>query len=83
MESLKNSPGVIGNAPRAYVTVDNVMCILGCGRSRAYEAIRAVNRITQKKGGMAFPPGKSNKYSFAEQFDIPMRLVDEVISQEG
>lgn len=82
MGSLKNSPGVIGNAPIAYVTVKNVMCLLGCQRDLAYRTIRKINRLAKEKGNMTFPPGKANKYTFAEQFDIPVELIDEVIGQE-
>lgn len=80
MGCLKDSPGVIGNAPRAYITTEEVMLLLGCKEDWAYRAIRDLNKQCEKKGNHAFPPGKANKFLFAKEFDIPILFVDRVIN---
>lgn len=54
--------------------------LLGCGKSKAYDIVREVNRQAKKKGNHPFPAGKANKYLFSDIFNIPMDEVDKVIN---
>lgn len=83
MNNLKLAPGVLGASITTYVTVNDVVCLLGCGDSKAYQAIKEVNRAATEEGKLSYGQGKANKYLFAEKFGIPLDVVDAVIEQEN
>lgn len=79
MGVLEAAPGVLGPAAITYVTVWDVMQLLGCKENKAYQTIRAVNKTAEDGGYFAYGQGKASKYIFAEKFGIPMDVVDAVI----
>lgn len=80
MEAVAMVPGVIKVA-RTYVTVSDVMELLGCKENKAYEKIREINKNAKEKGMLPFPSGKANKYLFSEMSGIPIDDVNAVISR--
>lgn len=81
MGKLATAPGVLRAATTTYVTVADVMKLLGCKDNKAYQTIRAINKLAVEAGKMAYEQGKASKYIFAEQFVIPMDVVDAVIEE--
>lgn len=79
MDSLATAPGVVGTAKITYITVSDVMKLLGCKENKAYQSIREVNRFAKSQGKFAYGQGKANKYMFAEKFGIPIEVVNSVI----
>lgn len=67
---------------RAFLTSSDVMKILGCRENKAYEVIRKINKDIKKRGELAFPAGKVNKYRFSEIMGIPLEFIDKVIKSE-
>lgn len=67
---------------RIFLTSTDVMKILGCRQNKAYEVIRKINQDIKKKGELAFPSGKVNKYRFSEMMGIPLEFIDKVIKSE-
>lgn len=82
MGALTEAPGVVRKSTRIFVTQEDVAMLLGCGKSKAYDIVREVNRQAKNKGNLPFPAGKANKYLFSDIFDIPMDEVDKVINGE-
>lgn len=82
MDGLAMGPGAVRKSTRIFVTQEDVATLLGCGKSKAYDIVREVNRQAKKKGNHPFPAGKANKYLFSDIFDIPMDEVDKVINGE-
>ncbi len=82
MSALTEAPGVVQKSTRIFVTHEDVATLLGCGKSKAYDIVREVNRQARKKGNHPFPSGKANKYLFSDIFNIPMDEVDKVINGE-
>lgn len=82
MNSLATAPGVLGAAITTYVTVTDVMKLLGCKENKAYQTIREVNRAAQEDGQFAYGKGKASKYIFAEKFRIPMDVVNAIIEKK-
>lgn len=82
MSALTEAPGVVQKSTRIFVTHEDVATLLGCGKSKAYDIVREVNRQARKKGNHPFPSGKANKYLFSDIFDIPLSEVDKVINKE-
>ena len=80
--TLEKAPGVLGAARTTYVTTANVMILLGCKRSKAYDQIRKVNELAERNGNFPYGHGKTNKYIFAEKFGIPIDVVNAVIDME-
>lgn len=64
-----------------YITVADVMKLLGCKENKAYQTIREVNQVAKADGQFAYGQGKASKYIFAEKFGIPMDVVDAVIEK--
>lgn len=81
MSTLSTAPGVLGAAMTTYITVTDVMKLLGCKENKAYQTIREVNGEAKKKGQFAYGQGKASKYIFSEKFGIPMDVVNAVIDQ--
>ena len=81
MGTLATAPGVLGAALTTYVTVDDVMNLLGCRKNAAYETIRDVNEFAKKNDKFAYRQGKASKYVFADKFGIPMDVIDAVIDR--
>lgn len=75
-----SEPGVMRNATRIFVTQEDVAVLLGCGKSKAYNIVREVNKSAKKKGNHPFPAGKANKYLFSDIYGIPIEEVDKVIN---
>ena len=80
MRVLDEASGVMRKSTRIFVTQEDVATLLGCGKSKAYDIVREVNKQARKKGNHPFPAGKANKYLFSDIFDIPMEEVDRVIN---
>lgn len=83
MTTVATAPGVLGAALTTYITVADVMKLLGCKQNKAYQAIREVNKVAKECGQFAYGQGKASKYIFAEKFGIPMDVVNAVISQNN
>lgn len=81
MQAMATSPGVVKKSTRIFVTHEDVAILLGCGKSKAYDIVREVNKSAKKKGNHPFPAGKANKYLFSDIFDIPIDEVDRVINE--
>lgn len=82
MQALTEAPGVVRKSTRIFVTQEDVAVLLGCGKSKAYDIVREVNKQAKQKGNHPFPAGKANKYLFSDIFDIPIEDVDRVINDE-
>ena len=82
MDALATAPGVLRKSMRVFVTPEDVVLLMGCGKSKAYSMIREVNESAKKKGNHPFPMGKANKYLFSEIFGIPMDEINAVINRE-
>lgn len=82
MGALAEAPGVMRKSTRIFVTQEDVAVLLGCGKSKAYDIVRDVNKRAEKKGNHPFPAGRANKYFFADAFGIPIEEVDKVINGE-
>ncbi len=80
---MATAPGVIKPALITYVTANDVQILLGCAQSKAYLTIREVNKSAKEKGNFGYGAGKANKYLFAEKYNIPMEVVNEVISSNS
>ena len=68
-----SASGVMRNATRIFVTQEDVAVLLGCGKSKAYNIVREVNKSAKKKG-------RANKYLFSDIYGIPIEEVDKVIN---
>jgi transcription initiation factor TFIIIB Brf1 subunit/transcription initiation factor TFIIB len=66
-------------APRIYLTVKDVMILMGCKEDKAYKTMRKINDQSEKEGYMRFDAGKVNKYVFAEKLNIPEEEIERVI----
>lgn len=51
-----------------YYTVDDVMVILGCKRTKAQDVIRELNDELVEKGYRKWPKGKISKKYFNERY---------------
>lgn len=51
-----------------YYTVDDVMIILGCKRTKAQDVIRELNEELVEKGYRRWPKGKISKKYFEERY---------------
>lgn len=49
MKALEAAPGVIQKSTRLFIMKEDVEKILGCGKSKAYDVLKEVNRIAKKK----------------------------------
>ena len=78
MGTLASAPGVLGAAVTTYVTVVDVMELLGCRHNKAYEIIRDINKTAAKDGNICVK-GKANKYLFSEKAGIPIDVINAVI----
>lgn len=81
MNALGTAPGVLGATVTTYVTVLDVMKLLGCRENKAYETIRKVNELAKDGGYLAYGQGKASKYIFAEKFGMPLEVVNAVICE--
>lgn len=81
MSALATAPGVLGATLTTYITVTDVMNLLGCKENKAYQTIREVNKAAREDGQFAYGQGKASKYIFAEKFGIPMDVVNAVIEK--
>lgn len=82
MSTLTTAPGVVRKSTRIFVTNEDVSALFGCGKSKAYNIVREVNKLAKKNGSQPFPSGKANKYLFSEAYGIPLEEVDRVINEE-
>ena len=81
MQALATAPGVLEAAMITYITVADVMKLLGCKENKAYQTIREVNDAAEADGQFAYGQGKASKYIFAKKFGIPMEVVNAVIEK--
>ena len=81
MGAAATAPGVLGAAMTTYITVADVMKLLGCKENKAYQTIREVNDAAKADGQFAYGQGKASKYIFAKKFGIPMDVVNAVIEK--
>lgn len=81
MNAIVTAPGVLGAAMTTYITVTDVMKLLGCKENKAYQTIREVNAVARENGQFAYGQGKASKYIFSEKFGIPIEVVNAVIDQ--
>lgn len=81
MGTLATAPGVLKASITTYVKVIDVMTLLGCKKNKAYQTIRAINKVAMENGCFAYEQGKASKYIFAEKFGIPMDVVNAVIEK--
>ncbi len=79
MQTLATAPGVLGAATITYVTAADVMKLIGCKENKAYQTIRALNKMAESIGKMPYVQGKASKYMFSEQYGIPINVIDAVI----
>ncbi len=82
MQTLSEAPGVVRKSTRIFVTQEDVAVLLGCGKSKAYDIVRDVNKAAIKMGKHPFIAGRANKYLFADIFGIPLEDVDRVINEK-
>lgn len=82
MNALTTAPGTVRKSTRIFVTQEDVAALLGCGKSKAYDIVREINKLAKKNGSHPFPAGKANKYLFSDAFGIPIEEVDKVINEE-
>lgn len=59
-----SAPGVMKNASRIFVTQEDVAILLGCGKSKAYNIVREVNRSAKKKATIHFRPARQINICF-------------------
>jgi|GEM_PF-1234705 len=58
----------------SYYTIQDVMTILGCGRTKASEAVRSLNDELEEQGYMRFPLGRVPKKYFHERYHLEERI---------
>lgn len=56
------------NVTVGYYGVEDVMSILGCGRTKAQDVIRELNNELEEKGYRRWPRGKISKRYFNERY---------------
>lgn len=66
-------------APRPFLTVKEVMLLMGCKEDKAYKTMRKINIESEKEGFMRFEAGKVNKHVFARKFQIPEEDIEQAI----
>lgn len=67
----KNTKMALSNTVTvSYYTIKDVMTILGCGRTKASEAVRTLNDELEAKGYMRFPLGRVPKKYFEERYHL-------------
>lgn len=66
-------------APRPFLTVKEVMVLMGCKEDRAYKTMRKINMESEQEGYMSFGAGKVNKLTFAKKFQIPDEEIEKAI----
>ena len=59
-----STPGVMRNATRIFVTQEDVAVLLGCGKSKAYNIVREVNKSARKKATIHFRPARQINICF-------------------
>lgn len=66
-------------APRPFLTVKEVMLLMGCKEDKAYKTMRRINLESEKEGYMRFDAGKVNKHVFAQKLQIPEEDIEKAI----
>ena len=66
--------GAVRTAPRPFLTVKEVMILLGCKEDFAYKTMRKIN-----KGYISIGSGKVNKHLFADKLQIPEEDIEQAI----
>ncbi len=66
-------------APRPFLTVKEVMILMGCKEDKAYKTMRRINLESEKEGYMRFDAGKVNKHVFAKKLQIPEEDIEKAI----
>jgi hypothetical protein len=65
--------------PRPFLTVKEVMLLMGCKEDKAYKIMRKINTESEKDGYMRFAAGTVNKHIFAKKFQIPEEDIEQAI----
>lgn len=74
--------GIVRKSTRIFLTQGDIMALLGCKKSKAYDIVRKLNELAKKNGNFPFPAGKANKYLFSDIFNIPIEEIDRVMEEE-
>lgn len=61
----------VRTAPRPFLTVKEVMILLGCKEDFAYKTMRKINKESESQGYISIGSGKVNKHLFADKLQIP------------
>ena len=70
---------VVRTAPRPFLTVKEVMILLGCKEDFAYKTMRRINKEAEGKGYISIGSGKVNKRLFADRLQIPEEDIEQAI----
>lgn len=68
---------------RIFVKCSDVMKIMGCSKSQAYNVIKKVNERASEMNTTAFPRGTANKYLFADMYGIPSFAIDQILEENN
>lgn len=66
-------------APRPFLTVKEVMILLGCKEDFAYKTMRKINKESESQGYISIGSGKVNKHLFADKLQIPEEDIEQAI----
>ncbi len=76
---LESRQGVIKEASRVFIGRQDIMLLFECSKSTAYNIVRKVNTYAEKNGELAPPAGKTNKYTVAKLYNIPIEDINQII----
>ena len=71
--------GAVRTAPRPFLTVKEVMILLGCKEDFAYKTMRKINKESESQGYISIGSGKVNKHLFADKLQIPEEDIEQAI----
>lgn len=69
--------GAVRTAPRPFLTVKEVMILLGCKEDFAYKTMRKINKESESQGYISIGSGKVNKHLFADKLQIPEEDIEQ------
>lgn len=69
----------VRTAPRPFLTVKEVMILLGCKEDFAYKTMRKINKESESQGYISIGSGKVNKHLFADKLQIPEEDIEQAI----
>lgn len=71
--------GAVNVAPKPFLTVKEVMILLGCKEDFAYKTMRKINKDAESQGYLSIGAGKVNKHLFADKLQIPEEDIEQAI----